>query len=123
MSIQIKDVEPKIKAPILQSDLGELSKDYLGKLKMIFVVAKTYGVARIFVNGLNKAKFGGNEFMYLSQQKQLHKDFTRANTVVLLLSNALDIEDNIEIIKTCKKKKLIIIDCAISSLKQYAEVD
>ena len=90
------------------------SEDFKDK-EYIFILAKTYGAAKVFFNTTKLCRFRNVQIHYLSDWKQIELQMNKSNTVILKLTGALQDENNVTLLGVCKGKNLNIIKYQIVS--------
>ena len=77
--------------------------------KRIFIIAKTWGAARVFYFKTELQNFRNIKIEYLYNIKQIKPEMNRLNTVIIQLSGANFEEINVSILNFCEAKNLEII--------------
>jgi len=85
------------------------SEDFKDK-KFIFILAKTYGAAKVFFSTTKLCQFKNIQIHYLKNWKQIEAKMNRENTIVLKLTGALQEDKNVILLGVCEGKNIKIIE-------------
>lgn len=86
-------------------------RDFDGK-KIVFVMAKTWGAARMFFFQTALCKFRGLKIEYLNKDQQL-SGLTTKDVIIIQLPRSLETERNVQSLRMAKARNIKIVNFEI----------
>jgi len=106
---QTLDTAKREMNPIVQQLFKQ--KDFENK-KIVFVLAKTWGAARMFFFKTALCKFRNIKIEYLSKDEQL-QGLDRKDAIVIQLPRALETDRNVACLKMAKQRNIKVLNFEI----------
>ena len=103
-----KEIDNKNKI-IINPQIIFHEKDFKDK-KNIFILAKTWGAAKLFFDTTHLCKFRNVQINYISSWLQLEPNMNKINTIIIKLSRAFETEENKKTMGVCEGRNLTILD-------------
>jgi len=91
----------------MRVDIVFKSEDFKDK-KNIFILAKTWGAANLFMNKTKLSQFRNVKIEYLSSEKQLIV-LIKKETIIIELTRALETKHNAKLLRLAESKNIKIV--------------